>query len=108
MRYVLKASSNCRGAIAMKKKERKKKIQASFLEYGQFFTRERKHVEIQKSILMQYRHNKKHNKSPQTLTSEVWRPAFFGISGLDKNLQLQSEVTGIRIVITSFPSIKEV
>lgn len=53
MRYVLKASSNYRGAIAMKKKERKKKIQASFLEYGQFFTRERKHVEIQKSILMQ-------------------------------------------------------
>lgn len=56
MRYALKASSaessNCRGAIAMKKKERKKKIQASFLEYGQFFTRERKHVEIQKSILM--------------------------------------------------------
>lgn len=52
MRYVLKASSKCRGAIAMKKRE-KKKIQASFLEYGQFFTRERKHVEIQKSILMQ-------------------------------------------------------
>lgn len=24
MRYVLKASSNCRGAIAMKKKEKKK------------------------------------------------------------------------------------
>lgn len=36
-----------------KEREGKKKIQARFLEYGQFFTRERKHVEIQKSILMQ-------------------------------------------------------
>lgn len=31
MRYVLKASSNCRGAIAMKKKERKKKDSGKFL-----------------------------------------------------------------------------
>lgn len=31
MRYVLKASSNCRGAIAMKKREKKKKDSGKFL-----------------------------------------------------------------------------